>query len=202
MNKEYTYINGKIVVRDDQGRNTEREYTDNLDQILVQENLIETIETEIQKLEKENDRNKKNSKKRYRPSLTPLAVSLAYLIGIPSLSFILDDPEALTRTMEGIFGTINEVAAFTVTMIIGCVFAGAAAEYFTYRNYKKAVNDARGVESQLEYLRKRLVKEKEVLEELNRQKSRENENTEFRTVTVNDIEALKKLRNYKTFTTI
>ena len=51
MNKEYTYIDGKVIVEDTEGNKKQVEYSDKLDEILVQENLIENMEDRILELE-------------------------------------------------------------------------------------------------------------------------------------------------------
>ena len=40
MNKGYTYIDGKVIISDENGNHTQSEYYDNLDKVLVQENVI------------------------------------------------------------------------------------------------------------------------------------------------------------------
>ena len=41
MNKEYFYINGKLVVEDEKLIKKVVEYSDNFEEILIQENLID-----------------------------------------------------------------------------------------------------------------------------------------------------------------
>lgn len=59
MNKEYTYLDGKAIISDENGKQSLIEYFDNLDYILVQENIIETMENRIAKLEKDSQLYKK-----------------------------------------------------------------------------------------------------------------------------------------------
>ena len=59
MNKEYMYIDGKVVISDENGKQTLTEYSDNLDAILAQENVIETMENRILELEKDSQFYKK-----------------------------------------------------------------------------------------------------------------------------------------------
>ena len=53
MNKEYIYINGKVIIEDEKGQKKEVDYYDNIEEILIQENVIEQIENEIEKIEQE-----------------------------------------------------------------------------------------------------------------------------------------------------
>ena len=59
MNKEYTYIDGKVIISDENDKKTQSEYYDNLDKVLIQENLIETREGKIQELESVSEYYKK-----------------------------------------------------------------------------------------------------------------------------------------------
>lgn len=62
MNKEYTYIDGKVIVEDTEGNKRQVEYTDNLDEILVEENRIEMLDNKIKTLEEESMKYNNNSK--------------------------------------------------------------------------------------------------------------------------------------------
>lgn len=50
MNEEYTYVDGKVIVRDNWNRQELVEYRDNLEEVLIQENLIELMENEEERL--------------------------------------------------------------------------------------------------------------------------------------------------------
>ena len=50
MNVSYTYIDDKAIIFDENGNQVQVEYYDNLDEVLVQENIVETIENRINKL--------------------------------------------------------------------------------------------------------------------------------------------------------
>lgn len=47
MNSSYTYINGKAIIFDENGNQVPINYYNNLDDVLVQENVVETIENKI-----------------------------------------------------------------------------------------------------------------------------------------------------------
>ena len=46
MNREYTYVDDKVIIRDENGNQRVVEYCDNLNEILIQENLLEEIENQ------------------------------------------------------------------------------------------------------------------------------------------------------------
>ena len=56
MNKEYAYVDGKVIVSDETGKLIQRDYRENIDKILVQENVVEKIEKDIKELEEEVDK--------------------------------------------------------------------------------------------------------------------------------------------------
>ena len=70
MNKECVYVDGKVIVEDENGNKRITEYSDNLEEILAQENLIETMENKIQELDKELG-NTKEDNKPYVPFVLP-----------------------------------------------------------------------------------------------------------------------------------
>ena len=51
MNESYTYLNGQAIIANEVGEQRHCEYYDNLEKVLVQENLIETISEKIKHLE-------------------------------------------------------------------------------------------------------------------------------------------------------
>ena len=65
-----------------------------------------------------------------------------------------------------------------------------------YRDYKKSIKKEKGINNELEFLKKQLVIEKENLDELKKDKTRNKENEEFRVVKVDDLEVLKILESW------
>ena len=76
MNKEYVDINGNIVVEDEKGNKSPIEYRDNLDEVLVQENIIETMQMEKQELEQKRANFHKNEKSNKQYNLFPFVIGL------------------------------------------------------------------------------------------------------------------------------
>ena len=196
MNKEYTYIDGKIIIRDENGNQIQTEYYDNIDKILIRENIIETIENEIQGLEIKNKRYKDNTKKHFIPTVIPLT-ALASIVGIPLFSLIYGDASIFTTTVDTIFGPMNEVILNSITIAICMLPAAIAGDFALYQLYKITKRKEKGTKSELDFLKKQLLKEKEQLKNLQTEKTKENENTEFRTVEIDDLEDLRVLDYYK-----
>lgn len=196
MNKEYIYVNGKIVVLNEEGMRTPIEYSDNLDDILVSENLIEEMESKQQELEsnlKVEVASKKNNK---MMAVMILAVfSLGSLI-IPNL---LTTAFGINEIIETIFGSMTFLTAMTISMVPLFTFVGLLISSLPFTNYlisKKTIN---GLNSEIEFLSKRLSKEKERLINLQNEKGKNKEEKIKQidsSMKVSDKEALEELKSY------
>lgn len=199
MNKEYTYIDGKVIVKDENGTQIPIEYYDNLDEVLIQENLIETIEDRISYLEKESQYykiyNKKYNKKHYIPIILILGV-LTTIIGGPAIFYFLGNTDIYTSVVNTIFGTMNEAVFFSSVFSILYLPAISVLELNMYCNHKNLLKKEKGINSELEFLKRQIVNERKKLVELTKEKTRDNENKEFRVVKVNDLEKLKTFKSW------
>ena len=62
MNKESLYVDGKVIVADENGMKPPIDYVDNVDEILKSQNLIEVIE-ELIKIKKQSLKYKRSDPK-------------------------------------------------------------------------------------------------------------------------------------------
>ena len=190
MNVSYTYIDGKAIIFDENGNQVPVEYYDNLEDILVQENVVETIENRINEL----SNIKILPKKRFIPLIT-IGVAIAILIA-PLILSLISGSNLYTTYVDTILGKIS---FFKMIVIICGVTAGPLAlicdiaNHQIYNDFIKH-NTARFCE--LEFLKKQLVEEKQKLENFKKEKPKEKEDPTFRVVKVNDIEHLKQLKHY------
>lgn len=179
MNKEYTYIDGKAIIRDENGNQKPIEYYDNLDKVLVQENVVETIEDRISHLEKAKQKYENCGIKKYKPFIL-IFFALEVLIS-PALAYFF-----LEATIKGslIFG-----------LICSCVMLplGGLFEWINYNQLSEILKRKKGINSELVFLSEQLPKESEKLIELQKEKTTTKENKEFRVVEVDDKKALKEL---------
>jgi len=194
MNKEYTYIDGKAIIKDEMGNQTPIEYYDNLDKVLVQENLIESMQNEIKKLEEESKEYKKNSKKRYIPIILPLG-SLITIFGVPALFYLFGYTNIYSSTISTIFGSMNETLLYSSVFYVLSLPITGIIEYNMYCVHKNFKKEEKGINSKLEFLKKQIVIEKQYLNQLVKNKSNENDNQQFRVVKVNDLQALRNLKS-------
>lgn len=198
LNNEYVYKDGKALIIDENDNQKTVDYYDNLDEVLIQEDLIEKMEEEIKKLEKENSNYKKGSKfsRKFWVWYPFLLFTFAPLIMFPLLSKFFVVKGMIDTSL---FGTISRG---TLLGLIGTpLFAipGSLLTLATYLNEKKLEKEQKGKEMQLEYLKINLVKQKETLEELKADKTNSKEKEDFYISKVDNIETLKKLRNFLSF---
>ena len=190
MNIEYTYIDGKVIICDENDNKTQRDYYDNLDEVLVQENIIEFMEGIIQNLEKESQLSNKINRRRYIPVAFPMTLFMT-TIGTPIMfNMFTDNPY-----VDTIFGTINLALAAGITMTLCFLPFGSGVELIMHNEYKNSLKNEKGINSELDFLKTQIVKEKEYLDSLKLDRTRDKENIEFRTVEVDDIQQLEILRN-------
>lgn len=195
MNKEYTYINGKVVISDENDKKTQREYCDNIDEVLVQENIIETIEKKIQELEGESASYKKYNRNHYIHFIFPM-ITLISTIGAPLITNWYMGSDSSDVLTDSIFGSISQTMAISFPISICIISLSAAIEIFMYYDHKSSIKQEDGINCELAFLKQQIEKERENLEKLKQDKSRDNENTEFRTVKVDDLQQLRILREY------
>lgn len=190
MNYDCTYVDGKVVVTDYQNIKTFREYSDNLGEILAQENLIETIENRISELE---SRRSKPNEEPFRPIIFP-GVGIILLAGTPLLFAFFEGSEPFITTVDTLFGTMPIVSSYILCLSIGILPFAAIGDFCMYKKYQTSQNEEREVESELYILNRQLEKAKSHLEKLQREKTYEQKTTEFRTVLVDDREKLEELK--------
>ena len=185
MNKECIYTEGKVVVIDENYNHRIVNNSDKLEEILVQENIIETMEKRIKELESKLNNGKKN---KYFPVITFSVISTLILFNLISPYFM---GGVMTDT---IFGSINVAlfsscvaAIFTFPLAIGI-------DCEVYSQYKKKNNKLQGNSLECEYLKKQIWIEKEKLEELRKEQSLTSDTQELKSEKVDDLKRLIELR--------
>lgn len=193
MNKEYKYVNDKAIVSDEEGNQKVVEYYDNLNEVLRRENLLEEIESKITKLEEEKAQFRESEK--YIPIVFPM-VLLATFILVPILFKILGIGGELKMPIDTILGTMNKYTFFTGIISLVSLPLGALCELSFYNNYRSIKKEERAIDAEIDYLRKVLVSQKEFLEQLKKDKTKEKECENFKTIIVDDMDLLINLREH------
>ena len=153
------------------------------------------MESKINSLEKESKMYRKNNKKHYFPSTLLTGIPIMS-IGISLIIYLLVKNNMFTSNVETIFGTMNS-AVFNSTVFSAIILPIIVLqEIQQYKLHKDLQKKEKGINSELEYLKEQIVYEREKLNNLKKNKSRDKENRNFRVVEVNDLEKLKLLREY------
>lgn len=191
MNKECIYVDGKVIVEDENGNKRITEYSDNLEEILAQENLIETMENKIQELDKELG-NTKEDNKPYVPFVLPTWF-FSLILAKPIFGVLGFDTTTISQT---VFGPMND---FTLTLLV----VGAATlplfcvyEKIYYNQIKYNQKARRADIAEYDYLNKEIKIQKEKLEKLKKEKTITTEASGFSVKEVNDIEELNNLESW------
>lgn len=155
MNKAYWYKNRKVFVKDTKGKVRNVVYSPNLKQILLQENLIETIENEIKKLQKKN----KKFDERYKSDGDVLLDVFAPLIALFFGGIILTFMQISKFGLSGLFSlpyllTFGGISVLYVALTIK-----------RKKAYIKRCNKVSGRECQINFLEKQMEEEKIKLDE-------------------------------------
>jgi len=147
MNKEYIYINGKVIVEDEKGQKEKTEYYDNIEEVLIQENVIEQIENEIQKINEEMRYSNINKKFDKILIISSLIITILFTLGL-----------SLSNTITTSINFIESLASCFMAPILG----GIITTYiYAIRKNDQKINNAQKI--QIELLEKRLEEEKNKL---------------------------------------
>lgn len=131
---------GNVRIFDENGNFREVPFSDKLEEILVQENIVETIETKINELEKElkkiygDDSQEKLNNRKYVP--LGLSICLASFILPPIISYLSGNVDIFTTVNNSILGPINEALALGLSFSILGVPLGTIIEFFDYVDHK------------------------------------------------------------------
>lgn len=193
MNKEYTYLNGECIIEDENGHKRLETYTDKTDEILVEENVIETLEKDLyevrRKIEKEKNRAKSiKSSKWFNLTMLIMPIiafqlTFRLLLGLNASETMMEMHPLLTPVVKGI------AVLFSITF-------GGLGFLTSFIDGIDNKSNLRGLESGEEALERTLKEEKENLEKLNKEKQKQESSEKFFEKEVDDLETLRYMRNY------
>ena len=155
MNKNYVIGANKAIVIDKDKLET-KDYTDNFEEVLKQENIIETIKNKLE-INKNNRKKLNESLKRKRTeNAADIALIAAAIIVLFGLKIFLN--EILTNSLF-VSKLISQVGIFTIAFIAGKIIG----EIKVQSELKKTI---KVLEKELEFLNEKLPAEKQKLEDL------------------------------------
>ena len=149
MNKQFMYINGTIVVSDENGMKPAIPYVDNIEDILILENEIEFLENVLredqEKLESKNNDRAYRTKDSKKISIVGSIIGVGTAFGVGHL-FRLSHEE-MTNT---IMGPMSEYLAYSIPMSVGCVGFVQMISLLGL-SYRPSKKDIRGIEERIKY---------------------------------------------------
>lgn len=155
MNKQFMYINGTIVVSDENGMKPAIPYVDNIEDILILENEIEFLEhclkLDERALETKNDDRKYRNKDSLKLSLVGSAIAVGTTFGISHILGI--SHEEITNT---VMGPMSEYLAFSIPMSVGCVGFVQVLSLLGL-SYRPSKKDIKGIEEKIKFEKEMLA---------------------------------------------
>lgn len=183
MNKNYVIGANKAIVID-KDKLEAKDYTDNFEEILEQENIIEIIKNKLEK----NENNRKKLNERLKRKRTENALDIALLVAAIIVLFVLRLllNDILTNSLF-VGKLITQIGVFILAFITGKI----VGEIKVQVELKKII---KGIETELELLNEKLPTEKQKLEDL-RKVSKHIETTkkiEYKSVNLSNVYNLEK----------
>lgn len=195
MNKEYTYIDGKVIVEDTEGNKRQVEYTDNLGEILVEENRIEVLEDKIKELEEKSSRYNKNYKyNKIYPWLILGVFALTPTLCFKLLVPMLPDSDIFSTETSTLIGTMNFGTLCSIFFTAFVTPLGILLASNDFRRNKYDLKSEKGRQLALKSLKKELELAKEDLEKMKEEKKPTSKVEGFRVEKVKDTEVINYIR--------
>ena len=164
MNKQFMYVNGTIVVSDENGMKPAIPYRDNIEDILVLENEIEFLESclkkDSKKLEtKQADRDFRNKDSK-KISIVGSIIGVGAAFGLAQVFGFSHE-----EVKNTIIGPMSRYLSFSIPMSVGGVgfFQMLSLMGLTYRPTK---SELRGLEEKIKYEEETIKELKDELEQL------------------------------------
>ena len=187
MNKECIYINGNVLVEDENRKKKEVQYQDNIEEILYEENVIESIGNKrnelIHKKARINLKLKKKTNKVFRIILILSSIISAVII-----------PQTMLNT-AALIGAFQAKDVVTIALLIAAITFNVCDIASEKKEKENLKNETSAITCELEFLYKQLVKEKEKLEELNNNKTKENMPEGLKISEINDRNLLESIKH-------
>lgn len=193
MNKQYICKDDKVIVSNEEGLLREIPNYNNLEEILEQENIIDNIEKEINRLIILRD-NPKPLSKHFQKGIKYALLILVPVI-IELLSKGLHFPIA---TYETPIGIMSVTSAMELCIAVGLIIGEAINMYRDNKEQTERDNTKKGLEASINYLNKVLNKEYIKLNKLNKENNVTYDNDfEVGTIKIHDPKYLSEIDNYK-----
>jgi hypothetical protein len=193
MNKSYTYVDGSIVIADEKGVQKQGLDSNNIDEILIIENVIETIENRLSKKGTELENTKSYNKANKN---TPILIA----IGMPIFMFlsclVIGHLLGLTEVKQTIFGMMRSDLIMGIASTIVFIPISTLAGLYIHASLKRNLKTINGLEVEIDFLTHQLENEKNHLAQLESKKEVDLSKKEgFYVKEISDEKPLSQLKN-------
>lgn len=193
MNKEYIYVDGKVILKDDLGNAKQIEYCDNLNDILIQENLIETMQNKIDKLKEDSTQYKKCNKK-FIPFM--FIIGELFSLIIPTIIlYLMGGIPAITCIINTAYGPLNLNLILTCLVNIITIPTFIGIEISNFSSHKEQEKIAMSIDSELDFLKKQIDIENTNLSNLKKEIKKNNLKSGLEIKKINDSKVIKILES-------
>lgn len=192
MNKEIIYVNGKCVIEDEERNRRVEDYTDKTEEILVTENIIETLEIDLE----DNIDDLERCEKRVKSYKKDIIFNICTFLSMPIVIQLLFRELVGPNSFEIMFPNSMLVPGFikiffsSVILFFGSIFVSTSIED-SIRNKRKI----EALKSEKKAIEKSLKEENEYLQQLHEVKNNTVVEVEFFSKDVDDLEALRNIRS-------
>ena len=197
MSKKITYINQNndnynVIIEDENGNKILTEHNKELEQLLKQEVLVDSIKDEKQKIDNKNNKTKRIIKDK-KIDIIDSILGPIFFITFSKIAFDLLTGDALFDIP--IFGTEVVYSTFVASCTAAIsIPVGIISVICNKYKLNKAKNKQKRLEAQYEYLNEIEEKETTKLEEYNKKINLEKNSIQLKTETITPKEELQKLK--------
>lgn len=193
MNSTYSCLgNSKVIVTNEDGKQRFVENYDNINDILIEENLIESIEKKVSELEVKKEKYEKINKRKYIPIMMLISLFLTKIV----LPFILNTFNINDLTILNSAFQLEEMSFFISSTFIPLAVGIDITIFIRHRQNLKKQN---GINSELLYLNKRLKNERRIMKNLLRKSKCLEESKRTCNVSVKSSDKINDLNRYLDF---
>ena len=176
MNNSYAIENGKVFVGNQDGVIATREYDDNIEQILVEENILENIQDEIKEIEQSDLYQSKLNKTLISPKVPYLTI-----IALGTFVLVTLIPDGNPNATLDLIGDIMGGSL--------CTSLGVLGDYLRYQMNKHQMKR----EERYTALKELEVKQKSKIESLKKEKNKKNIKTNVASITLDHSKEEEKI---------
>lgn len=186
MNSTYSILgNSKVLVTSENGRQKIVDNYDNINEILIEENIIESVAKKVDELEDKKKKYEKINKRKYVPIMIIVSFFLTKII----LPLIFNSYQFIFYDNLFKFDLVNIIVFSLAT----------CTDTFLFILHKQNIKKQKGINSELYYLRECLKKENKKMRNLIRKSNSLKASKQVNNITVRSADVIDNLNKHSAF---